>query len=137
MNITSNLRCVRHCVFNMHIHLVFLTKYRKKIFSKKILKRLSDIFSSVCDDFESTLEEFDGEKDHIHLLITYPPKVSVSKLVNSLKGVSSRRLKQEFPEIKQYYWKNQFWSPSYFAGSCGGAPLEVIQKYIESQNTPS
>lgn len=94
-------------------------------------------FSSVCDDFESTLEEFEGESDHVHLLVTYPPKISVSRLVNSLKGVSSRRLRQEFPEIKQYYWKGQFRSPSYFAGSCGGAPLEVIQKYIENQNSPS
>jgi putative transposase len=137
MNITSNLRCGRHCVFKMHIHLVFVTKYRKKILSKQILKKLSEVFSSVCNDFESTLEEFDGENDHVHLLITYPPKVSISKLVNSLKGVSSRRLRQEFSELKEYYWKGRFWSPSYFAGSCGGASLDVIQKYIENQNSPS
>jgi putative transposase len=137
MNISSSLRTGRHCVFSMHVHLVFVTKYRRKIFSKKTLKRLSEIFSSVCDDFEATLEGFDGEVDHVHLLILYPPKVSVSKLVNSLKGVSSRRLRQEFPEIEKYYWKGQFWSPSYFAGSCGGAPLEVIQKYIENQESPS
>lgn len=74
----------------MHVHLVFVTKYRRRIFSKGTLKRLSEIFSSVCDDFESTLEEFEGERDHVHLLVTYPPKISVSRLVNSLKGVSSR-----------------------------------------------
>lgn len=137
MNTSRSLRSGRHCVFNMHAHLVFVTKYRKRIFSKKILKRLSEIFSSVCNDFESTLEEVKGEKDHVHLLITYPPKVSISKLVNSLKGVSSRRLREEFPELWRYYWKGQFWSPSYFAGSCGGAPLDVIQKYIENQVSPS
>ena len=137
MNTSSHIRSGRHCIFKIHVHLVFVTKYRKKFFSKKTLKRLSAIFSSVCDDFDSSLEEFEGERDHVHLLITYPPKVSISKLVNSLKGVSSRRLRQEFPQIKQYYWKGQFWSPSYFAGSCGGAPLEVIQKYIENQDSPS
>ena len=137
MDKSSDLRTGRHCVFKMHVHLVFVTKYRRKIFSKKLLKKLYGIFSSVCNDFESNLEEFDGERNHVHLLITYPPKISISKLVNSLKGVSSRRLRQDFPELEKYYWKGQFWSPSYFAGSCGGAPLEVIQKYIENQDSPS
>ena len=136
MNMTSDLRSGRHCVFKMHVHLVFVTKYRKKIFSKRILKRLFEVFFSVCSDFEAVLEELDGEEDHVHLLITYHPKVSISKLVNSLKGVSARRLRQEFPQIRKHYWKEQFWSPSYFAGSCGGAPLDVIQKYIENQKSP-
>ena len=136
MNMTSDLRSGRHCVFNLHVHLVFVTKYRKKIFSKRVLKRLSYVFSSVCSDFEAILEEFDGENDHVHLLITYPPKVSISKLVNSLKGVSSRRIRQEFLQIRKYYWKGQFWSPSYFAGSCGDVSLDVIQKYIENQKSP-
>ena len=95
------------------------------------------IFSNVCKDFESELVEFDGEDDHVHLLVNYPPKVAVSNLVNSLKGVSSRLLrKQNHPSIKKKLWNNMLWSPSYFAGSCGGAPIAVIRKYIEQQQTP-
>ena len=90
----------------------------------------------VCEDFEAELVEFDGEQDHVHLLVNYPPKVSVSKLVNSLKGVSSRRLKLLHPEVTQHYHKAQLWSPSYFAGSCGGAPIEIVRQYIEQQQTP-
>jgi len=92
MSNTSNIRTGRHVVFNMHIHLVFVTKYRHAVFSKEMLLYLKNIFNSICDDFESDLIEFDGEKDHVHLLIYYPPKVQISKLVNSLKCVSSRKL---------------------------------------------
>ena len=97
---------------------------------------MREIFKDVCVDFESVLAEFDGEDDHVHLLVNYPPKVSVSSLVNSLKGVSSRLLRKNFPELERRYWKGVLWSPSYFAASCGGAPLSVIRQYIESQRTP-
>jgi putative transposase len=137
MEKSNEIRTGRHCVFLLHVHLVFVTKYRKNIFKKEHLEYLQGIFSKVCRDFEAELIEFNGEKDHVHLLVNYPPKVCVSRLVNSLKGVSSRKLKQKFPELKQYYWKNALWSPSYFAGSCGGAPLEVIKQYIENQKPPA
>lgn len=84
------------------------------------------------------LREFNGETDHVHLLVHYPPKVALSRLVNSLKGVSARRLRQEFPaHIRKYLWGEHFWSPSYFAGSCGGAPLSIIKDYIENQKRPT
>lgn len=103
-----------------------------------MLNRLKVIFSETCLKFESTLEEFDGERDHVHLMIHYPPKLALSKLVNSLKGVSSRYLRKEFQkELNQYYWKGVLWSPSYFAGSCGGAPLSIVRQYIQKQNTSS
>ncbi len=136
MNDSNQIRAGRHCVFNMHVHLVFVTKYRRKIFTKTILEFLETIFINVCDDFEAELVEFDGEVDHVHLLINYPPKVAVSKLVNSLKGVSSRLLRKQFPSIHKQYYKGVFWSPSYFAGSCGGAPIDIIKQYIEQQQTP-
>ena len=136
MNKSTEIRTGRHCVFAMHVHLVFVCKYRKKIFTKEHLDFLRSLFQSICKDFESELIEFNGESDHIHLLINYPPKVCISKLVNSLKGVSSRKLKDEFPDIKKYYWKNALWSPSYFAASCGGAPLNIIKQYIENQDIP-
>jgi len=133
MSNSIEIRTGRHCVFNMHIHLVFVTKYRRCIFTQNHLNKLKDIFSKVCSDFESALVEFNGEKDHVHLLINYLPKISISKLVNSLKGVSSRRLRQECKDVVKYYWKNVLWSPSYFASSCGGAPISIIKKYIEEQ----
>lgn len=98
---------------------------------------MKSIFSGVCVDFEANLIEFDGEHDHVHLLIEYPPKVSISNLVNSLKGVSSRMIrKNEYPTITKKLWGGALWSPSYFAGSCGGAPIDIIKKYIEQQRTP-
>jgi len=120
-----------------NLHLVFVPKYRRGLFTKEILDDLSIIFGSVCKDFDAILVEFNGEKDHVHLLVDYPPKVSVSRLVNSLKGVSSRLLrKKNYPSIVAALWKDSFWSPSYFASSCGGAPLSIIRAYIENQITP-
>ena len=137
MNKSNDIRHGRHCVFNLHIHLVFVTKYRRSVFTKAVLEDLKEIFSSVCRDFEAELVEFDGEKDHVHLLINYPPKVSVSRLVNSLKGVSSRLIrKKRYACIQDKLWAGALWSPSYFAASCGGAPISIIKQYIEQQDTP-
>ena len=134
---SNDLRRGRHVVFNLHVHLVFVAKYRRKVFTKEVLDDMRGIFESVCTDFEAQLVEFDGEDDHVHLLVNYPPKVSISKLVNSLKGVSSRMIRQKkYPSIKQKLWGGALWSPSYFAGSCGGAPIEIIRQYIEQQKTP-
>ena len=102
-----------------------------------MLTSLENYFKKVCKDFECELAEFNGEKDHVHLLVNYPPKVSLSKLVNSLKGVSSRKMWSDYKQmIEQIYWKGVLWSPSYFAGSVGGAPISVLRKYIEQQQRP-
>ena len=102
-----------------------------------ILVDLREIFQNVCEKFGATLVEFEGEKDHVHLLVNYAPTTSVSKLVNSLKGVSSRMIRKKgYPAVKEYLWGNALWSPSYFAGSCGGAPISVIRQYIEQQDSP-
>lgn len=98
---------------------------------------MEEIFNSVCNDFDCELVEFEGEGDHVHLLINYPPKVAISKLVGSLKGVSSRYIREaNYPEIRKKLWGKALWSPSYFAGSCGGAPIEIIRQYIEQQERP-
>lgn len=137
MNKSNDIRHGRHCVFNLHIHLVFVTKYRRFVFTKAVLEDLKEIFASVCQDFEAELVEFEGEKDYVHLLINYPPKVSVSRLVNSLKGVSSRLIrKKRYACIQDKLWAGALWSPSYFAASCGGAPISIIKQYIEQQDTP-
>lgn len=131
----TDLRRGRHCVSNLHVHLVFVTKYRKKIFTPSLLTEMQFILATVCGDFKATLVEFNGESDHVHLLVYYPPKISISVLVNSLKGVSSRLLRR-LPAARKGYYKNVLWSPSYFASSCGGAPLDILKQYIQQQAAP-
>lgn len=121
----------------MHVHLVFITKYRFQVLDGDAISRLRVLFSKICVGFESELVEMDGEDNHVHLLVQYPPKVSVSSLVNSLKGVSSRMLRQERPDLMRRYWKGVLWSPSYFAASCGGAPINILKEYIQQQKTPT
>lgn len=130
------IRNGRHVVFDLHAHIVFVPRYRKRIFDADALERMHRIFRIVCADFETDIVEFNGESDHVHLLVTYPPKISLSGLVNSLKGVSSRRLRQERPDIAKKYWDGGLWSASYFVGSVGGAPIAVLRKYIEDQRAP-
>ncbi len=137
MTNTNEIRSGRHCVFLLHVHLVFVTRYRRGVFTKQILDDLHEILAKVCTDFQAELVEFDGEDDHVHLLVNYPPKVAVSALVNSLKGVSSRMIrKKNYPSVRKRLWGDALWSPSYFAGSCGGAPIEILRQYIEQQKTP-
>jgi putative transposase len=132
-----NIRRGRHVVYELHAHLVFVTKYRRGVFDKAMLDRCQQIMSKVCADFEAELTEFNGEDDHVHLLVRYPPKVALSKLVNSLKGVSSRLLRDEFTgRTNRARMHGHLWSGSYFAGSCAGAPISVVRRYIEQQKTP-
>jgi Transposase and inactivated derivatives len=130
---TNDFRTGRHCVFALHVHLVFVTKYRRKVLSEAAHETLHALFARICQDFEARLVAANGEDDHVHLLVEYPPKVALSKLVNSLKGVSSRRLRQLHPEIARRYYQGVLWSSSYFAASCGGAPLSIIRQYVEDQ----
>lgn len=127
-------RTGRHCVFAMHVHLVFVLKYRRKVLTGRVLEALRESFDIIAAKFDAVVRECDGEDDHVHLLVEYPPKVAVSSLVNSLKGASSRLIrKQRFPEVRKSLWGEHFWSPSYFASSCGGAPLNIIKEYIRDQ----
>lgn len=133
----NDIRRGRQCVFALHVHLVFVTKYRRGVFTREVLDDLREVFANVCADFQAELVELDGEDDHVHLLVNYPPKISVSALVNSLKGVSSRMIRRkDYPAIREKLWNGALWSPSYFAGSCGGAPIAILRQYIEHQRTP-
>ena len=134
--LSSDIRHDRHCVFQLHVHLVLVTKYRSRIFNGDAINRLRAIFTNVCNDFESPLVEMDGRDNHVHLLVNYPPKHAVSALVHSLKGVSSRLLRLARPALARRYWKGVLWSPSYFAASCGGASIGILKAYIEQQKTP-
>lgn len=132
------LQSTRHAKYLLHAHLVFTPKYRKKIFTKEHFDLMYQVFENVCTKMDATLVEFDGEDDHVHLLVLYPPRISIAVLVNSLKGVSSRMLRKQFPIFKKTYWSNDvaLWSRSYFAASVGGTPIEILRQYIEQQNTP-
>jgi putative transposase len=107
------------------------------VFTDAHLTRMEEIMRAVCADFETELVEFNGHNSHIHLLVNFPPKVALSKLVNSLKGVSSRRMRQEFPDlVPHYYQANKLWSGSYYAGSLDDPPLTALRQYVEQQNRP-
>ncbi|WP_329079923.1 IS200/IS605 family transposase [Streptosporangium sp. NBC_01469] len=134
----EDIRTGRHCVFALHAHLVFVTRFRHRVFTDPHLSRMEEIMRDVCADFETELAEFNGENNHVHLLVNFPPKIALSKLVNSLKGVSSRRMRTEFPEPARHcYRANRLWSGSYFAGSVGGVPISVLRRCIERQNRPA
>lgn len=137
MDKSQEIRTGRHCVFALHAHLVFVTKYRRNVFDEEAITLLRGHFTRVCEKAEVKLIEMNGEDDHVHLLVEYSPNLQLSTLVNSLKGVSSRLLRKDRPEIAERYYKDVLWSPSYFAASCGGASLSVIKQYIEQQRTPT
>ena len=133
-----DIRRGRSVVFNLHVHLVFVTKYRRDVLNDPMLTYCEQVMRNVCHDLDATLKEFNGEDDHVHLLVHYPPKLAISTLVNRLKGVSAHYLRKEFTgRINRHIMHGHLWSPSYFASSCGGAPLEVIKEYIKGQKRPA
>jgi putative transposase len=130
----TDFRTGRHVVYALTAHLVFVPKYRRKVITERVFGVLRTSWEATCADFECELRETGYESDHVHLLVSYPPKVSLSTLVNSLKGVSARRLRSaHLPEVERKLWGSHFWSPSYCAVSCGGAPLEIVKRYVEAQ----
>lgn len=131
-----DLSSQRHSIFQLHVHLVFVSKYRRKVFDLDAHQKLRGLFEPICRRLQAHIVEMDGERDHVHLLLKYPPSVSISDLARHLKGASSRLLRQSRPDLARRFWKNVLWSPSYFATSCGGAPIAVIRQYIEQQQTP-
>lgn len=135
----TEFRKGRHVVHNLHAHLVLTTKYRREaITTARVRDCLEATMRSVCSDFGASLQAFEADGDHVHLLLAWPPQVALSRLVGSLKGVSARILRQKsYPEVATKLWGDHFWSPSYCLVSCGGAPLETIKAYVESQADPN
>ena len=129
----QDFRRERHSVSRLTVHLVCVTKYRREVFDAAALEWLQGHFAKVCETMGCALLACDGEADHLHAIIEYPPKVSISALVNALKGTSSRLLRKERPDIARRYFDGVLWSPSYFAASTGGAPLDVVRLYVEQQ----
>ena len=133
----DGIRRGRSVVYSLSVHLVFVTKYRRGVITDRVRDHLRSSFASVMGEFGGELLQCDGEDDHTHLLVSFPPKLSVATLVNALKGVSARLLrKRDFPEIRTKLWGDHFWAPSYFASTMGDDSLDVIRKYIEDQRIP-
>ena len=136
--LTMKLQKGSHSVYSIHLHLVFVTKYRRKVITAPMLVRIGEIFNGVCEKSKSSLVEFNGESNHVHLLVTVAPDVLISQLVASLKSASSRIIRKEFADhINKFYWKPVFWHDAYCCISAGGAPLEVLKEYIKSQDSPT
>lgn len=126
----------RHSVSKLVVHLIFTTKYRRKLFDGQMIAQLREAFGSAAAKLECEIIEMDGERDHVHLLIAYPPKLAVSVMVNNLKSVSSRLLRQQNTHLRMQSKTGLLWSRSYFACSAGGATIETLKAYVLSQNTP-
>ena len=122
-----------HSVFLMYYHLVLVVKYRRKVFTDKMSNYAKDIFVRIGKSYNITLEEWNHDVDHIHIMFKAHPNSELSKFINAYKSASSRRIKKDFPEVRQKLWKEMFWSKSFCLLTTGGAPINVIKKYIESQ----
>lgn len=124
-------------VSSLKAHIVLTPKYRRPVFDDAMLTRLEGIYVNLMEKWEGKLIEFNGEADHVHLLIQYNPQTQPSKLINNLKTVSSRYLRKEFPEqVNRYYWKQVLWTSGYFIASCGGVTVEQLKAYVQSQDRP-
>ena len=128
-----NLETNNHSVFSLNYHLVLVVKYRKKVIDDKISNNLKVIFEYISPKYNVILEEWNHDKDHIHLLFRSNPNSEISKFINAYKSASSRLIKKEFPAIRKELWKEYFWSRSFCLITTGGAPIDVVRKYIEEQ----
>jgi len=117
----------------MYYHLVLVVKYRKTVINETISNRLKEIFEYISPNYNITLQEWSQDKDHVHILFKAHPNTELSKFINAYKSASSRLIKKEYPQIRQFLWKEYFWSRSFCLLTSGGAPIEIIRQYIESQ----
>ncbi|MDI6600242.1 MAG: IS200/IS605 family transposase [Thermoanaerobacteraceae bacterium] len=122
-----------HSVFLLYYHLIMVIKYRRNVIDDNISNRLREIFEYISPNYNISLQEWNHDKDHVHILFKAEPNSEISKFINAYKSASSRLIKKEYPQIKQKLWKEYFWSRSYCLLTSGGAPIEVIKQYIESQ----
>lgn len=123
----------KHSVFLMYYHLVLVIKYRRNVIDIVISDRLKEIFEYVSPNYNITLQEWNQDKDHVHILFKAHPNSELSKFINAYKSASSRLIKKEYPQLRESLWKEYFWSRSFCLLTAGGAPIEVIKRYIENQ----
>ena len=129
MNLDTN----RHSVFKLYYHLILVIKYRRRVLDDNISETLKKHFIKIGNDFQITLEEWNHDVDHIHVLFRSEPTTNLSKFINAYKSASSRLIKVAYPEIKNKLWKEAFWTKSYCLLTSGGVSVDVIKQYIKSQ----
>ena len=129
MNLDSN----NHSVFLLYYHLVFVVKYRRKVLDDNISNFARDIFVRIAKSYNIILEQWNHDKDHVHIMFRAHPNTEMSKFINAYKSASSRLIKKNFPTVRSKLWKEMFWSRSFCLLTTGGAPIEVIRQYIEKQ----
>ena len=130
-------RSSRRALFNLTVHIVFVTKYRRQVINGEMMEELSRVMESVLKSWDSELLEFNGESDHIHLLISYPPHKLLSSLIANLKATSSKAMWRRFEAVvSKAYHKRMFWTGAYFVASCGGVTIDVLKKYVQQQDCP-
>ena len=122
-----------HSVFMLHYHLIMCIKYRNKVIDDNISNRLKEIFEKIAPAYNITLEEWNHDTDHVHILFKGQPNTEISKFINAYKSASSRLIKKEFPQIRKSLWKEMFWSQSFCLLTTGGATVDIIKQYIMSQ----
>ena len=122
-----------HSVFAMYYHLVLVVKYRRKVFDDTISSYARSVFEKISPSYNISLLEWNHDIDHVHIMFKAQPNSELSKFINAYKSASSRLIKRDFPKIRNKLWKEQFWSQSFCLLTTGGAPIEVIKKYIETQ----
>ncbi len=133
VNLMENYRKSSHATYDIKFHIVWITKYRKLVMTGKIAERTRELIRQVCKTNEVEILAGHVGKDHVHLLVSVPPHLSVSKLVQYLKGYSSRKLLMEYKELQKQYWGNHLWTRGYFAASSGNVTDEIIIEYIKNQ----
>jgi len=122
-----------HSVFAMYYHLVLVVKYRRKVFDDTISSYARSVFEKISPSYNISLLEWNHDIDHVHIMFKAQPNSELSKFINAYKSASSRLIKRDFPKIRNKLWKEHFWSQSFCLLTTGGAPIEVIKKYIETQ----
>ena len=123
----------QHSVYLLYYHLILVVKYRRKVFDDRISERAKEIFCYIAPKYGITLEEWNPDEDHVHVMFRAKPATEISRFINAYKSASSRLLKKEYPQIREKLWKEYFWSKSFCLLTAGGAPIEVIRSYIETQ----
>ena len=135
MNETA-MMSASQAVYSLRLHIVFVTKYRRKTLAPELLDALREAFAEILTDWRCTLIEFGGEADHVHLLVGIHTALNISTLINNLKSASSRRMRNRFADhVRKFYWKPSFWHRAYYVGSVGDASPETVKRYVEAQGT--
>ena len=126
-----------HSVLSLNYHLIMCIKHRKEVINQEISLRLKEMFEYISPRYNIALEEWNHDKDHVHILFRAEPNTEISKFINAYKSASSRLIKKEYPEIKEHLWKETFWSQSFCLISTGGTTVDIIKEYIQTQGEKS